>query len=421
MARICLLASGQPSVDPRLVKEADALHEVGHDVQVICSHMVPWADAADRELLQTRSWTCTYVGGDSNGTTTEYWRTRLRHGLSRRLWLAWPLSDRLRRYSVCRVLPELAGAAMRAKAELYIAHYTGALVAAAEAARANRALFAFDAEDFETGSYNLDAGPSRMDRLIERFERQYLPRSAYITGASPGIAEAYKAKYEIPLPATILNVFPLAERPRELRGISLDRPLRLYWFSQTIGPGRGLEDVVQAMGQLKGCKIELHLRGRWAGSYKEALFSLATSVGLLPQQIYSHDPGPQSEMVRLAALYDVGLALERRDTVNRDLCITNKIFTYLLAGNAVIATATRGQRMIMETVGDAGFPYEPGDVNALAHGLRLWDENRNMLQLVRQKSWNWGTNRFNWDLEKKKLVQQVEDVLHDGRRVLSGN
>ena len=415
MARICLLAPGQPSVDPRLVKEADALHEVGHEVQVLCSHMIPWADAADRELLQTRPWRCTYVGGDFNAGSAEYWRTRLRHGLARRLPLAWPLSDRLRRYAVCRVLPELAGAAMRARADLYIAHYTGALVAAADAARANRALFGFDAEDFEAGSYPLAAGPSPMDRLIERFERQYLPRCSYVTAASPGIAEAYNAKYGIPLPTTILNVFPLAERPRELRAMPPDGPLRLYWFSQTIGLGRGLEDVIQAMGQLKGCNIELHVRGRWAGGYKEALFSLATSVGVLHQQIYSHDPEPQGEMIRLAAIHDVGLALERKNNENHDLCIANKIFTYLLAGNAVIATATSGQQLIMKIIGDAGFSYEPGDVNALARGLRLWYENRNILQQARQKSWDWGTRSFNWDLEKKKLVQQIEAVLHGGR------
>jgi glycosyltransferase involved in cell wall biosynthesis len=355
------------------------------------------------------------VGGDFNAGSAEYWRTRLRHGLARRLPLAWPLSDRLRRYAVCRVMPELAGAAMRAKADLYIAHYTGALVAAAGGARANRALFAFDAEDFETGSYPLAAGPSPMDRLVERFERQYLPRCSYVTAASPGIAEAYNARYGIPLPTTILNVFPLAERPRELRGTPPDGPLRLYWFSQTIGLGRGLEDVIQAMGQLKGCKIELHLRGRWAGRYKEGLFSLATSVGVLRQQIYSHDPEPQSEMIRLAALHDVGLALERKDTENHDLCLANKIFTYLLAGNAVIATATRGQQLIMETIGEAGFSYEPGDVNALVRCLRLWYENRNFLQQAREKSWDWGTRRFNWDLEKKKLVQQVDAVLHECR------
>jgi glycosyltransferase involved in cell wall biosynthesis len=138
-------------------------------------------------------------------------------------------------------------------------------------------------------------------------------------------------------------------------------------------------------------------------------------VGVLRQQIYSHDPEPQSEMIRLAALHDVGLALERKDTENHDLCLANKIFTYLLAGNAVIATATRGQQLIMETIGEAGFSYEPGDVNALVRCLRLWYENRNFLQQAREKSWDWGTRRFNWDLEKKKLVQQVDAVLHECR------
>ena len=158
MARICLLTPGQPSVDPRLVKEADALDESGHEVQVLCAHIIPWADGPDRELLKARPWRCTYVGGDFNARTAEYWRTRLRHGLTRRLPLACPLSDFVRRYAVCRVLPELADAALSAKADLYIAHYTGALVAAADAARANRALFGFDAEDFESGSYPLAAG-----------------------------------------------------------------------------------------------------------------------------------------------------------------------------------------------------------------------------------------------------------------------
>jgi glycosyltransferase involved in cell wall biosynthesis len=413
MAKICLMTPGQLSINPRLVKEADALVEAGHEVQVLCAHMIPWADAADTELLRTRAWTCTYVGGDSNGRSAEYCRTRLRHGLARRLSLAWPLSDRLRRSAVCRVEPELASAANRTRADLYIAHYTGALVAAADAARANRTLFAFDAEDFETGSYVPAAGPGPMDRLFERFERQYLPRCSYVTAASPGIAEAYNAKYGIPLPTTILNVFPLAERPRELRAILPDGPLRLYWFSQSIGLGRGLEDVIQAMGQLKGCDIELHVRGRWAPGYNTLLFELAASAGIRSEQIITYSPSAPDQMARLASEFDVGLALEQPVSQNRQICLTNKIFTYLLAGNAVIATPTRGQRPIMEIIGDAGFSYEPGDVNALARGLRFWYENRSVLQQARQKSWDWGTNRFNWDREKKKLVQQVEAILHD--------
>jgi glycosyltransferase involved in cell wall biosynthesis len=252
-----------------------------------------------------------------------------------------------------------------------------------------------------------------MDHLVERFEREYLPGCLYVTAASPGIAEAHSRKYGIPLPTTILNVFPLSERPQEFRPTQLDGTLRLYWFSQTIGEGRGLEDVIRAMGRLKGCNIELHLRGRWAARYEERLRSLARIVGIAASQICWHAPAPQGEMVRLAAVHDVGLATELRDTENHDLCIANKLFNYLLAGNAVIATATTGQQPVMQTIGDAGFSYQPGDVNMLARGLQFWYQDRNTLHRARQTSWEWGTRQFNWDVEKKKFLRTVERALQD--------
>ena len=410
MARICLLTAGQPSVNPRLVKEADALHEAGHEVHVLCSHYVQWADEADRVLLGGRCWSCTYVGGDRKLAPARYFWTRLRHGLTRRAPRTWSLSGTIRQWALSRVLPELQTAALRIPADLYISHYPGALVAAAAAARRNNALIAFDAEDFETG-YCYATGPTAMDRLIESFERQYLPLCCYVTAASPGIAEAYSAKYAIPVPSSILNVFPLADRPQKFRPTKPDGPLQLYWFSQTIGLGRGLEDIIQAMGRVTGCSIELHLRGIWAPGHRKELYSLAALQGVGSQQIVVHEPAPPQEMIRLAAEFDVGLALEHPVSKSRELCLTNKIFSYLMAGNAVIGTATRGQRPIMEVIGEAGLCYEPGDVDALARCLWFWYRDRNALQQARQQSWQWGTQRFNWDLEKRKLVQLVNEVL----------
>ena len=65
----------------------------------------------------------------------------------------------------------------------------------------------------------------------------------------------------------------------------------------------------------------------------------------------------------------------------------------------------------MRTLGNAGFSYEPGDVNALAAGIRLWHDDRNALHQARQKSWEWGTERFNWDVEKKELLRVVDAAL----------
>lgn len=405
------MTPGQPSTNPRLVKEADVLTEAGYEVHVLCGHRVSWADEKDGDLLKSRRWSCTYVGGHPSRNRLRYTWTRFRHGMSRRGVAFLPDSSVLQRWALCRVLPELECAAKRVPARLYIAHYPGALAAAVAAAQKYNARVGFDAEDFHTGERALSQGGSVRDIVTEYFESRYLSQCAYITAASPGIAEAYAAKYRILKPIPVLNVFPLSQRPREFRSSKASDPLTLYWFSQTIGARRGLEDVLRAIGILPGCRIELHLRGDWQPGYREQLFRFAASVGVRPGQIIAHHPEAADEMVRLASLFDIGLAVEPGRDKNNQIAISNKIFTYLLAGNAVIATATKGQRPIIEAIAPAGFCYEPGDVDTLAHQLKSWFEDRASLEEARRQAWGWGTREYNWDLEKKKFLQVVETAL----------
>jgi glycosyltransferase involved in cell wall biosynthesis len=138
---------------------------------------------------------------------------------------------------------------------------------------------------------------------------------------------------------------------------------------------------------------------------------VAHQGGLEAAKIKFLPPAPAEEMIRLAADYDVGLALEQPASLNRDLCLTNKISSYLLAGNAVAATSTTGQRAIVEKLGAGGFVYPPGDSDSLARGLRVWHDDRSQLERARREAWSFGSNEFNWDLEKNKLVEIVESVL----------
>ena len=49
--KIVLVSSGQPSANPRLVKEAIALNSWGYTVTVIYCPLSPWADAYDKALF----------------------------------------------------------------------------------------------------------------------------------------------------------------------------------------------------------------------------------------------------------------------------------------------------------------------------------------------------------------------------------
>jgi glycosyltransferase involved in cell wall biosynthesis len=312
---------------------------------------------------------------------------------------------------MARITPELRAAAFRVDADLYIAHYSGALAAAGEVARRRGRLLAFDAEDFESGYYEYKSGPREIDRLTEDIEREYLPDCCYVTAASAGIGAAYAAKYGIAKPTTVLNVFPRSERPLAFRETNAKAPLKLHWFSQTIGGDRGLEDVIGAMAMLQDCKVELHLRGRCVFGYHEELLRFAKKQGMDPVTIKFSPPAVSEEIIRLSAEYDVGLALEKAASPNRDLCLTNKIFSYLLAGNAVAATSTTGQKAIVEKLGAGGLLYQSGDCESLARGLRVWHDDRSKLEQARREAWSLGTSTFNWDLEKKKLAEVVDSVL----------
>ena len=117
--------------------------------------------------------------------------------------------------------------------------------------------------------------------IHRRIEVHYLRQCRHLTAASPGIARAYRERYGVKM-TPILNVFPLSQapavaaaaRPRDCGG-----RLSVYWFSQTIGPDRGLEPFINAMGKMRGI-IVLSIRGSDFFGYSTHLKALAADAGV---------------------------------------------------------------------------------------------------------------------------------------------
>ena len=61
--KIVLITTGQPSVNPRIVKEADTLQAAGFDVIVLYSYFIDWAQEKDKVLLNSALWKYEIVGG----------------------------------------------------------------------------------------------------------------------------------------------------------------------------------------------------------------------------------------------------------------------------------------------------------------------------------------------------------------------
>jgi len=318
----------------------------------------------------------------------------------------------LTEHAAGRIYKELADLAASEESDIYIGHYPIGLAAAARAAKRWNAKLGYDIEDLYSDQFTAGQSDVKEIERIEAIETRYLSRCDHASAVSPFVANRYVEKYGVRPPITLLNVFPLTER-ESIDGKSRDRKDKslpsLYWYSQTIGEDRGIEDAICALGLIGG-KADLHLRGSVSSEVERRLITLAKERGV-GDHIYFHAPVSPTELLSRTAEHDIGLALEQPVCENRILTITNKIFFYFLAGIAVAATDTKGQRSVMESSPGTGFLYSPGDCEALAAGLLKLVEDRSLLQRTKQAALSMARERWNWESESKKLVESVSGLM----------
>ncbi len=372
--------------------------KAGDEVRVVAPCFVPFLAAQDQALMARRPWCLQTVDFRSKG-----WRKlravkiRGTRRLAAELFPRWQ-TDWLLLRACSMAAPELFNLAASEPADWFIAHTQAALPIAARAAECWNAKLGFDCEDL------LAHAPGEPADLMRAIEARYIRRCDYISAASRSMAEQLAREYGIPVPVVFYNVFPLdlagGEIPPKRRPKG---PLfRLHWFGQTIGPGRGLEDAIEALAMLPR-ETELYLRGVPARGFSEWLYARAGRLGvearikLLP--LVEHD-----ELIRTVSEFDVGLALERNENENASVTVSNKLFGYLLGGLAIAATNTSGQREILDQVPACGFLYPSGDARALAEGLMTWVDDREKLYAAQQAAWDAARSQFCWDLEQRKFL-----------------
>jgi glycosyltransferase involved in cell wall biosynthesis len=409
-ARICVVTAGHLSSCPRMLKAADALAFAGYDVRVVSTNHTPWAAAADRTVTATRAWAWTAVDYERATARARQVTTGARFRAAQALATMAgpsrvPMPVAIRAYS--RMHDEIVRAVTAWPADFVYGGTTGALAAVAESAGRLRVRYGIDFEDFHSGEH---AGPGSevTNALAGRVERSVIGGAAFLTAGSPMIADAYLRTYGT-RPTPIHNTFSIGMP--EAAPVAPDGVLRLYWFSQTLGPGRGLEDVIHAAGK-SGAPAELHLRALSSPMYAGTLLALQRDVA--PRlTIVRHEPASPDDMVRLAQPYDAGLACEEPLVLNRRLCLTNKIFTYLAAGVPVVLSRTPAQAQLEPDLGGAAFGYGAGDVDGLAQVLTRLASSPEVRRQARCAARAAADRRWHWEHEDDRgaLLAAVAGVI----------
>ncbi|AYL97258.1 glycosyltransferase [Mucilaginibacter celer] len=397
--QISIVSQSHLCRNPRVLKEAIALAAAGYDVTIFTAIYSDDLYRQDLSLL-----TDTGIGYNIYSDLRKQNFSSLKARLIRKFWLFAQALGIESRHSLGYDASRLKKHILAQPANLYIMHQELATVTGS--LMVNNHKVAFDIEDWYSEDLLPDARKNRPIKLLKQAEKTAIEKGAACYTTSQAMAKGLQAFYKtVNLPAVIYNSFNANSNTGQNEQHNF---LHLYWLSQTIGEGRGLEFFINCMAK-SAIKCKLSLRGNVSEAYKStlnALLSPKDSIEFLPMLKNSEI---QTDMAR----YDIGLALEPDNPPNKDLTVSNKLFHYMAAGLPVIASYTRGQAEIAQQSPDLIWLYKQNNAEELTAilnnlGVKLKAGELNTLKKTVLDHYQL---HFDWPIEADKLVNIVNGAL----------
>ncbi|MEM6821193.1 MAG: glycosyltransferase [Verrucomicrobiota bacterium] len=396
--KILIVTSAHLCRNPRVVKEANALALAGYNVTVVTNsthapsliHDAPILDSAHFKLDLALN---LFSSNPFHRLSGLYSRaiTRLARFLVSKFKA--PIAEAL------GPIRQLNRKIRDSDFDLCIAHTELGLLAALSALP-DRTRLAVDFEDW----YSEDLLPEHRSylpmNLIRQAESTALNQATFVLCPSMAMAKALNKEYGGTAPIVIENTFPLQAISTPTKST---QPTSLLWFSQTIGPGRGLESFIRLWKEIPGDST-LTLLGSASPEYRNMLECEAEEAR---NRLLFHPLVSTEELPNTIANYDIGLALETNSIPSRDLTITNKLFQYMNAGLAVICTPTQGQQEVLQQMPEAGWILDWNDPDTPSRLKGILDDAES-IHRARIAARTLVETTYHWESTQKKLLHCVE-------------
>ena len=396
-----LLTTTNLACNPRCLKEIRLLVATNATVTVVAFNLNNWTVEIERQLnmelagvhfyyIETTSrsffpWFVSSMFEKAGQSMIYFFPDNLflaGMGVSKRCWL------------LLRHLKQL-----KIKPDFVIAHNPGAFYPAYRLAKKNNIPFALDIEDYHPGE-NL---PVSVKKSVTLLMKQLIPEAVYTSFASP-LIKVYAEKL---LNATgsfivINNLFSKDEFIEPVLNNYDSTKIKLVWFSQYIDYGRGLEKILPVLDKFQD-DFELTLIGK----IREEFFKNELKDR---NYICCKDSVPHAILQKELSKYDVGLAIEDGTIdFNRDICLTNKIWSYFQAGLFIIASDTEAQKVFIKEHPEHGViaSLVAEKVEVAMNDILLKMECIKASKPIRFQH----ASAYNWENESIKLKKKWKEIL----------
>lgn len=397
---ICIITQSHLCNNPRVLKEAVTLAGQGYRIHILNSIFSNELFKDDQRWISGRNIKLQPVV-DLTRRTFRSIVDRASHKLGRLLIQYFRIETSLALgYGSSRYF----NAAAEIKADLYICHQELATYIGDKLIKKGFRV-AFDFEDWYSEDLLESARAERPIKLLRKAESRALSNGVSVVTTSAVLARKLSETYKSPLPSVIYNVFQSNEALLKTAK-KFNQPLRLLWFSQTIGPGRGIETFIYILRSIKR-SLELHLLGNIHSHYRETL------MASMPEQhqLFFHPPVESSLLPAKIAQFDIGLALELDTPMSRNYTITNKFFQYLQSGLPLIVSQTEGQNEAFEKF-KPGIMLTQAPSNEEIAKLGHWLEDPDAMKECRERALR-SSEFYNWEKESKKLIELTDQIFKD--------
>jgi glycosyltransferase involved in cell wall biosynthesis len=397
---ILFITTSNLAVNPRLVKELQTCVEIGHKTTVLLFEFSDWSKLLNNELLAELRISSTFIIINDNRKSSGWLLSSIANVLSKILLTFKPNDELLLSISSFKRSVLLIAKLLHHKKsyDWVIAHNPGTFFPSLMFAKKNNIKLGIDLEDFHPGESNHPAERGALERIV----RKAVENADVITAASDMILEhSLKLTSNHKATAAVVNnVFPLKRQPAWKRNV--DMPLKLIWFSQNVGLDRGIQDVISALNTIHEFKTIFTIIGNCTSKTEKHLSDLLKNGN---HQLRFMPPAKEGQLIEECSCHHIGLALETANPPNRDFCLTNKLFIYLLAGNAIVASQTAAQKTFLDNHLSVGRTYPVGDHNQLAAVLASYYKYPHILKEHRTNAYQLAKTKYNWDVESQQWVE----------------
>jgi glycosyltransferase involved in cell wall biosynthesis len=397
---ILFISTNNLSTNPRMLKEIKLALLNGFEVSFIAFNLGNWSDETDLEYLKElvgvkayylsakkkplAPWFFSSFVWKSSIYLSKFFKSNLKFHAYAHNKRTWPIVKFLRNNAI--------------KCDMVIAHNLGALYPSYKYSISRQIPFAFDMEDYHPGESCTVQESLRREFLLKGM----LSNAKYLSFASPLIEkQSIMLLGQTIKPSCILinNCFPSSE----FKFIEQESSkVKFVWFSQNIAPNRGLELLLPALAKFKD-KIQVQLIGKLYHEFYENFLAAYSDF------IQIEKPMSSTKLSQHVCSFDIGLAIEiSASDLNKDIALSNKIFTYAQAGLYLLTTNTSAQKRFLNENPQLGILTEQSS-NKIENPLLYIIENIENIRAHKEKRFEYA-KKLAWENEIPKLMEQWKPI-----------